>query len=79
MKAPEEILDADKVKSLRFCKLANVRANKICELINNLGKLANKQNYSYTEEQVKEMFGAIEEQVRINKMKFSENKQYVNL
>jgi len=37
-----------------------------------LGNCANKSNYDYTEEEVKKIFSAIEQEIKNTKMKFSE-------
>ncbi len=57
-------------KRLAFKRLANNRANRIIKSISLLGNLSNRHNYSYTEGDVKSMFGAIEEEVHLAKSRF---------
>ena len=44
-----------------FVRLAEARTNKILKGLDLLGNLSNKSNYSYTEEDVKKIFKAIDQ------------------
>ena len=69
-------------KDAAFKRLATKRTNKVLKSLQLLGNLANKRNYAYTEEDYKAMFGAIEEEYRLTKAKFTiglRKKPYVEL
>lgn len=57
-------------KSSNFIRLAENRTNKILDMLNLLGNLSNKSNYTYTDEQVKLIFETIEKEVASTKEKF---------
>ena len=57
-------------KTENFVRLAEARTNKIINMIDLLGNLANKSNYSYTDEQIELIFNSIEESLRELKAKF---------
>ena len=57
-------------KTENFVRLAEARTNKIINMIDLLGNLANKSNYSYTDEQIELIFNSIEESLRESKAKF---------
>ena len=57
-------------KRERFKRIAENRTNKIIDMIELLGNCSNRNNYEYTEEDVKSIFNAIESTLRTNKMKF---------
>ena len=54
--------------------MANKRTNKILEDIEILGNLANKNQYEYTDEQVKKIFEAIVNTVATTKESFKKKK-----
>ena len=60
-------------KSDRFIRIAEARTNKIIDMIRLLGNCANKGNYSYTEEDIRKIFTAIETELKIAKGKFTES------
>lgn len=62
-------------RSERFVRIAEARTNKIIDMIQLLGNCANKSNYEYSKDDVKQIFGAIEAELRAAKAKFevSEN------
>jgi len=69
-------------KDVTFKRLATKRTNRVLKGLQLLGNLANKRNYSYTEEDFKSMFSAIEEEYRLTKAKFTiglRKKPYVKL
>ena len=59
-----------KQKEENFIRLAENRTNKVLDMIRLLGNLSNTSNYSYTQEQVDKIFGAIEKELAIAKRKF---------
>lgn len=63
-------------KAENFIRLANKRTNKILEDIDILANLSNKNQYTYTDEQVDKIFSAIEESVKFAKESFK-NKQNI--
>lgn len=64
-----------KSKKDRFKRIAENRTNKIINMIDLLGNCSNKNNYEYTDEDVKNIFNAIESSLRISKMKFIEKQE----
>lgn len=59
----------------RFRRIAESRTNKIINMIDLLGNCSNKNNYEYTDEDVKNIFNAIESSLKISKMKFIEKQE----
>ncbi len=59
-------------KNEKFKRLATYRTNRVLERLRILGNLSNRSNYDYTQDEVKKIFGAIEEQLGIVKMKFKQ-------
>ncbi len=57
-------------KRERFVRIAEARTNKILEMLRLLANCSNKANYSYDEEDIKQIFSAIEKEVRITKNAF---------
>lgn len=57
-------------KSERFVRLAEARTNKIIDMIQLLGNCANKSTYEYTKDDVKQIFSAIEAELRAARAKF---------
>ena len=68
---------ADKKKE-RFIKIAENRTNKIIDTLKLLGNCSNKANYSYTNDEVKQIFNAIEEELKKTKNRFSFSKNSDN-
>jgi hypothetical protein len=58
-------------KKERFIRIAERRTNNILEQLRLLGNCSNKNNYSYTEEDVKKIFLVIEAELKMVKMKFN--------
>ena len=61
-------------KKERFERIAEQRTNKIIKTLDLLGNCSNKNNYEYTDEQVRRIFNAIERELKITKNKFTEHK-----
>ncbi len=66
---------AEEVKADRFRRIAENRTNRIIEALHLLGNCANRSNYSYTEEEVKKIFTAIEAELKETKEKFQPPKR----
>lgn len=62
-------------KRERFKRIAENRTNKIINMIDLLGNCANKNNYEYTDEDIKNIFNAIESSLKMSKMKFVEKQE----
>ena len=65
-------MNNEKLKRERFVKIAENRTNKIIDMIKLLGNCSNKNNYSYNEEDIKQIFSAIDQELKIAKTKFQE-------
>lgn len=61
----------------KFNRLATYRTNAVLDKIRILGNLSNRSNYDYDEADVKKIFNAIEEQVRLLKARFMNKKRKV--
>lgn len=61
---------SQETKNERFVRIAEARTNKIINMIQLLGNCANKGTYDYSKEEVKMIFNAIEDELRIAKSKF---------
>ena len=57
-------------KEERFVRIAEARTNKIINMIQLLGNCSNRNTYDYTKEDVKKIFSAIDEVLKIAKSKF---------
>ena len=57
-------------KRERFVRLAEARTNKILEMMRLLGNCSSRANYEYTEDDVKQIFGALEKELKNTKNKF---------
>ena len=55
----------------KFIRIAEARTNKIISMVQLLGNCANPTSYEYTEKDVSDIFGAIEKELKIAKMKFT--------
>jgi len=59
----------------RFKRVATRRTNEILNRIRILGNCSNKSAYSYSEEDIKKIFSAIEGELRSTKVKFVSRKK----
>ena len=57
-------------KRERFVRLAEARTNKIIDMIQLLGNCANANTYQYTQQDVDQIFSAIEAELREAKKKY---------
>lgn len=55
----------------KFVRLAEARTNKIIDMLQLLGNCSNTSVYDYTQQDIDKIFGAIENEVRETKKKFS--------
>lgn len=58
-------------KEQRFKRLAKKRGERLINDIRVLGNLSNVNNYEYTPRDIKTLFAAIEEELRLTKIRFS--------
>jgi hypothetical protein len=63
-------MENEKMKQERFIKIAENRTNRILLTLKLLGNCSNKNNYSYTDEEIKVIFSAIETELKNTKNKF---------
>ena len=57
-------------KRERFVRLAEARTNKIIDMIQLLGNCANANTYEYTQQDVDQIFSAVEAELREAKKKY---------
>lgn len=57
-------------KRERFVRLAEARTNKILDMLRLLGNCSSKSNYDYTDEDVKQIFAALEKELKNTKNRF---------
>ena len=63
-------MENEQTKRERFIKVAEARTNKVISMLRLLGNCGNQNNYSYTEKEVKQIFDAIESELKNAKSKF---------
>ena len=56
----------------RFVRIAENRTNKIIDMIRLLGNCSSRSNYDYTKEDVRKIFGTLEEELRLAKTRFEQ-------
>ena len=61
---------ASETKRERFVRLAEARTNKIIDMMRLLGNCSSKSNYDYTEDDVKQIFAALEKELKNTKNRF---------
>lgn len=59
-------------KDDRFIRLAESRVNKALKSIRLVANLANRNNYSYTDEQVERVFAALQSELRSARKRFQD-------
>ena len=57
-------------KNERFKRLAELRGNRIIKDLRLLSNLSNKSNYAYNEEEVRVIFSAIDDELKMTKQSF---------
>jgi hypothetical protein len=65
----------NETKHDRFKRLAKQRGDRVLKDLELLGNLGNRNNYDYTELDVRKLFSTLEEELRIAKMRFKVNKK----
>lgn len=63
----------------RFKRLAAARTNEVLKKLDILGHCHNRSNYAYSQEQVNQIFLAIEKKVNEVKIKFKPNSEEFHL
>lgn len=63
-------LEATKDKARSFERIAERRVTQAVKLMRLIGNLSNKRNYTYTEEQVRQVVETLEHEVKQVKAKF---------
>ncbi len=59
----------------RFKRLATLRTNEILKKLRILSNCANRSFYDYTDEDVKKIFLAIEEELKVARARFKRNRK----
>jgi len=62
-------------KKAKFKRLAELRGERILKDLQLLSNLSNRNNYEYSEGDVKLIFSTIEEELRLSKMGFQQKKK----
>ncbi len=57
-------------KKEKFIRIAEARTNKIIDMVRLLGNCSNKASYDYSKDDVKKIFNAIENEIKLAKAKF---------
>lgn len=57
-------------KRERFIRLAEARTNKILEMMRLLGNCSSKANYEYSDDDIKQIFSALEKELKNTKNRF---------
>ena len=55
-----------------FVRLAEARTKRILKSVRLLGNLSNRSNYSYSQSDVRQIFGAIEAELKSSKNRFKD-------
>ena len=64
-----------KNKRDRFVKVASYRTNQALKYIRLISNCSNRNNYDYSDAEVNKIFSALDEELRITKLKFKSNKK----
>ncbi len=62
-------------KHAKFRRLAKLRGERVLKDLRLVGNLSNSKNYTYSEAEVKALFSAIEEELKVSKLGFLRNKK----
>lgn len=63
--------DRNEKKHEAFLNVAQKRTQKILDTLKLLGNCSSKNNYSYSEDEVQQMFTAIDKELKATKQRFS--------
>ena len=66
--------DRKEIKEERFKKIASRRVQEILDKLRLLGNCSNKGNYYYTDEQVRKIFIAVDDEWKKVKLEFNKGK-----
>jgi hypothetical protein len=66
--------DSKTIKEERFKRIASRRVQEILDKLRLLGNCANRGNYSYTDEQVRKIFSAVDDEWKKVKIEFNKGK-----
>jgi len=66
--------DSKTIKEERFKRIASRRVQEILNKLRLLGNCANRGNYHYTDEQVRKIFSAVEDEWKKVKSEFNKGK-----
>ena len=72
-------MKSSETKRGKFQKLANNRVNRILNDLRLVGNLANKSHYEYSENEINEIFHAINEQLKLAQTEFKSKKRRFKL
>ena len=61
---------AKETKRERFVRIAEARTNRILDNMRLLGNCSSKSNYEYADEDIKQIFGALEKELKQTKNRF---------
>lgn len=64
-----------KNKRDRFIKVASYRTNQALKYIRLISNCSNRNNYDYADSEISKIFSALEEELRIAKLKFKSKKK----
>lgn len=64
-----------KSKRDRFIKVASYRTNLALKYIRLISNCSNRNNYDYSDAEVNKIFSALDEELRITKLKFKASKK----
>jgi hypothetical protein len=59
----------------RFVKVASYRTNQALKYIRLISNCSNRNNYDYSDAEVNKIFSALDEELRITKLKFKSKKK----
>jgi len=59
----------------KFVELANKRVNNAIKSIRLIGNLSNRSNYSYTDEDIKKIFFALQKEIKDARRRFEEGSE----
>lgn len=62
-------------KHNKFRRLAKLRGERALKDIRLVSNLSNNKNYEYTDDEVKTLFAALDEELRVAKLGFIKNKK----
>lgn len=58
-------------KQERFKRLAKLRGERVLKDIQLLGNLSNRNNYEYTDQDIKKLFSVLDDELRSSKARFT--------